>query len=122
MSLVEQAKRMYYSEYEDDGPGKKKKKKNGQQAQKTNQPNNKVTPVAKPSTQAASTDEKNKQVEAPKKTYSDYSNPPKEQAGEFPGDYSDRLTEWEKNLSPEDKMKLRSQRAKDANINLDQKK
>lgn len=54
-----------------------------------------------------------------KNKYSDYNNPPKEISGEFPGDYSDRLNEWEKNLSPEDKMKLRQKRAQENNINLD---
>lgn len=72
--------------------------------------------IAEEKMKQQTSEEKPKQEQ---KKYSDYNNPPQEQAGEFPGDYSDRLTEWEKNLSPEDKMKLRSQRAKDANINLD---
>jgi hypothetical protein len=41
----------------------------------------------------------------PAKKYSTLAEEPKEEAGEFPGDYFERYKSWMNNLSPEDRKK-----------------
>jgi hypothetical protein len=46
-----------------------------------------------------------KEETPPVKKYSKMEEEPKEEAGEFPGDYFERYKSWMNNLSPEDRKK-----------------